>query len=165
MVNENKSHDEIANLFDVSPIIVDNWLNLYCISDDVSFNDLSPDVCTDYINAVLKNTIKDNQKEYLSNISKMVAMFTFRQGVVEKYHNVITDKMMCDINKCMVNRLAYIFDIFLNDRWIELEVLLQSSFFKPIGWDNPIIEDLGNINISRKYLEKIFTYFCITPKK
>jgi len=31
MVNENKSHDEIANLFDISPIIVDNWLNLYCI--------------------------------------------------------------------------------------------------------------------------------------
>ena len=67
--------------------------------------------------------------ENISLITKALTHFTFRNGPIEDMHahpnNQLSEEDMKTLNKFMVNRLAYIFTLIIEERWIEFDYLVR----------------------------------------
>lgn len=98
------------------------------------------------LNADIKEVMISN--ENITKISKAVVHFAFRNGPIEDRHadvkKNITDEDMKKLNKYMVNRIAYIFTLILEDRWLEFNFLVeQLDFMFGKHWDEAILDDGG----------------------
>ncbi|SLL37275.1 Uncharacterised protein [Mycobacteroides abscessus subsp. abscessus] len=98
------------------------------------------------LNADIKEVMISN--ENITKISKAVVHFAFRNGPIEDMHadvkKNITDEVMKKLNKYMVNRIAYIFTLILEDRWLEFNFLVeQLDFMFGKHWDEAILDDGG----------------------
>lgn len=67
----------------------------------------------------------------LNMISKALTHFAFRNGPIEDMHahpnNQLSESDMKILNKFMVNRLAYIFTLIIEERWIEFDFLIRNT--------------------------------------
>lgn len=82
--------------------------------------------------------------ERLTAIAKAVTHFAFRNGPVEGMHAAgkLSEEDMMILNKFMVNRLAYVFQIILKERWAEFGLLVEvHDQFYGHGWDAAIPDD------------------------
>lgn len=84
--------------------------------------------------------------ENLTMIAKALTHFAFRNGPVEDMHanpnNQLSETDMETLNKFMVNRIAYIFKLIIEERWIELDFLIRSTDrWYGHGWDEAIPDD------------------------
>lgn len=55
------------------------------------------------------------------------------------------------LNKCIVNRLAYIFTLIIGERWIEFDFLVKTNGVYVSDWDKLVPDDGEN----RKILEML----------
>lgn len=79
------------------------------------------------INLDIKERLMTN--ENIDKISKAVVHFAFRNGPIEDVHarGQLPENDMNILNKFVHNRLAYIFQLIIQDRWLELAFLIQSQ--------------------------------------
>lgn len=70
-------------------------------------------------------------KSNINMISKAVTHFAFRNGPIEDMHahpnNQLSETDMKTLNKFMVNRLAYIFTLIIEERWVEFDFLIRTT--------------------------------------
>jgi hypothetical protein len=88
----------------------------------------------------------------VSTISKAVTHFAFRNGPVEDMHanGQLSQDDMKTLNKFMVNRLAYVFSLIAEERWLEFEWLVWSTDrYFGADWDDAQPDNGG----SRELLE------------
>ncbi|WP_025025593.1 hypothetical protein [Caldalkalibacillus mannanilyticus] len=96
------------------------------------------------------------QEENITMISKAITHFAFRNGPVEEMHadpnSQLSDADMKTLNKFMVNRMAYIFKLIVEERWIEFDYLIRSTdMMYGHNWDDAEPDDGG----LRKLIEMI----------
>lgn len=108
------------------------------------------------MNMKAKNAILT--KENINMISKAVTHFAFRNGPIENMHahpnNQLSETDMKTLNKFMVNRLAYIFTLIIEERWIEFDLLIRNTdMMYGNGWDEAEPDD-GD---ARKIIEMMIT--------
>ncbi|QUL55194.1 hypothetical protein KDC22_00950 [Paenibacillus tritici] len=81
------------------------------------------------MNEKIKHQLLDEKN--LTMISKAVTHFAFRNGPIEDMHatpnNQLSEEDMKTLNKFMVNRLAYIFKLVIEERWMEFDFLIKST--------------------------------------
>ncbi|MCR8845307.1 hypothetical protein NQ117_16605 [Paenibacillus sp. SC116] len=97
--------------------------------------------------------------ENLTMIAKALTHFAFRNGPIEDMHanpnNQLSDSDMKTLNKFMVNRIAYIFKLIIEKRWIELDFLIrQIDRWYGHGWDAAIPDDGDTRKIIELMLKK-----------
>lgn len=106
------------------------------------------------MNALAKKQILDTKN--INMISKAITHFAFRNGPVENMHahpnNQLSESDMKTLNKFMVNRLAYVFTLIIEGRWIEFDLLIRNlDWMYGIGWDEAEPDDGG----TRKLIEML----------
>ncbi|MFB6468851.1 hypothetical protein ACE38V_19015 [Cytobacillus sp. Hz8] len=95
----------------------------------------------------------------ITKIAKAITHFIFRNGPIEDMHadvnKNITDKDMKILNKYMVNRLAYIIILIKENRWFELNFLVnQFDFLFGQNWDNAKPDDGGMGKLLEEKLDR-----------
>ncbi|MHB1652322.1 MAG: hypothetical protein ACYCVD_07570 [Desulfitobacteriaceae bacterium] len=90
-------------------------------------------------------------EENVGKIAKALTHFAFRNGPVEDIHanEQLSQDDMKTLNKFMVNRLAYVFKLIQEERWIEFNTLIRSYEWYGHDWDEPELDDGG----MRRYIE------------
>lgn len=162
-IKEEKTDKMIASLFDVKTSKITSLRQKYGITlrNSSIKNLLNND--SDIIksmNATVKSQTFTN--ENISNISKALTHFAFRNGPIEDMHadetKNITDEDMETLNKYMVNRVAYIFNLILEDRWIEFNFLVESTnLLYGRHWDEAVQDDGGMKELFKKEFNKYKT--------
>lgn len=120
------------------------------IDEDFDHPELFPE-----LNAEAKQSIMS--MDMLTPISKAITHFAFRNGPVEDMHadGKLSDKDMMVLNKFMVNRMAYVFSLIINEKWAEFEFLIeQTDRFYGHEWDDPVPDDGGTREIAKLLLGK-----------
>lgn len=159
-IKEGKSDKMIASLFNVKSSKITSLRKNYGITlRNSNIKDFLDDDSDSHkeLNTIMKNKTFTN--ENISNISKAVTHFAFRNGPIEDMHadetKNITDEDMKKLNKYMVNRVAYIFNLILEDRWIEFNFLVESTnLFYGGHWDEAVQDDGGIRELFEKKLSK-----------
>ncbi len=149
-IEEEISDKNLAELFDVKQSKITYWRNKHGITIKNSLLDdllQSKSERAKEINLRVKNEIF--RKENISLISKAITHFAFRNGPIEDMHaspnNQLSDKDMEILNKFMVNRLAYVFSLMIEERWIEFDFLVRSiDSMYGRDWDEAEPDDGGN---------------------
>lgn len=80
----------------------------------------------------------------LPAIAKAATHFVFRNGPVENMHAAgqLSQEDMMVLNKFCANRLAYLFQLVLQERWTELySLILSIDSLYGHGWDDPQPDD------------------------
>jgi hypothetical protein len=141
-IDEEKSDNMIAQLFDVKEskikyrrrkhgiTITNSILDEYLLAQSEKAKEMN-------YQTKEKLLVKDN----ISMIAKAITHFVFRNGPVEDMHahpnNQLSEKDMETLNKFMVNRIAYIFQLIIEERWIELDFLIRNTDrMYGHGWDD-----------------------------
>ena len=96
--------------------------------------------------------------ENLNMISKAITHFAFRNGPIEDMHadpkKQLLDNDMKILNKFMVNRLAYVFKLIIEKRWIEFNLLvIQTDLMYGHDWDEAEPDDGGTIKLMEKMIK------------
>lgn len=96
------------------------------------------------------------KEERVGVLSKSVAHFAFRNGPIEDMHakGQLSKSDMMTLNKFVHNRLAYLVQLIVNERWLELELLMQSQSLFGTGWDKAEPDGGGNKEVIRMMLKK-----------
>ena len=159
-IGESKSDAMIASLFEVKSSRITYLRRKYGITIRNSFIkdflDDQSDVGTE-LNTDMKEIILTS--ENITKISKAMVHFAFRNGPIEDMHadveKNITDEDMKKLNKYMVNRVAYIFTLILEDRWMEFNFLVENiDFMFGHHWDEAIPDDGGMRKLFEKEISK-----------
>lgn len=154
-IDEEKTDRILAELFNVKQSKITYWREKHGITIKKSILDeclLAKSEEAKEMNLRVKKQILMN--ENINLISKAITHFALRNGPIEDMHanpnNQLSEEDMKVLNKFMVNRLAYVFTLIIEDRWIEFEFLVRSidSMFGR-NWDEAEPDD-GNI---RKAIE------------
>lgn|SRR5690625_125626 len=93
--------------------------------------------------------IKDElfNEDNLSEIAIAVTHFIFRNGPIEDMHassdKNISNKDMETLNKFMINRLAYVFQLLMNEKWDEFGILILANSLFGSDWDEAIPDNGG----------------------
>jgi hypothetical protein len=104
-----------------------------------------------------KRIMSKNDHAYnVDKIAKAITHFAFRNGPVETMHagpeSQLSQNDMKTLNTYMVNRLAYVFELILSDRWAEFELLIESYKYYGAGWDPAIPDDDGMMDMLKNKL-------------
>ncbi|MFB9279398.1 hypothetical protein [Cohnella cellulosilytica] len=90
-------------------------------------------------------------------IAKAIAHFAFRNGPIEDIHadrdKNVTDQDMKVLNKFVHNRLAYVFELIIQERWAEFALVVESQKFYGSEWDKSEPDDGGTKELIRWQLE------------
>lgn len=155
-IDEEKSDGTLAQLFDVKPTRVTYRRRKLGITIKNSILDeylLGKSEQAKEKNAEIKKEILNS--ENIDAMSKAITHFAFRNGPVEDMHASPNDQLsesdMKTLNKFMVNRLAYVFTLIVEERWIEFDFLMKSFGVYGVNWDKAEPDDGGN----RKIIEII----------
>lgn len=113
------------------------------------------------MNLQAKNQIL--KSENINMISKAITHFAFRNGPVEDMHahpnNQLSETDMKILNKFMVNRLAYVFTLIIEDRWIEFDFLIRNTdWMYGHEWDEAEPDDGGTRKIIEMMLNNNMDY-------
>ncbi|TBL73898.1 hypothetical protein [Paenibacillus thalictri] len=94
--------------------------------------------------------------ENIDMISKAVVHFVFRNGPIEDMHanGQLSESDMMTLNKFVHNRLAYIFQLVVQERWLELDFLIKSQSLFGSAWDKAEPDDGGNRKVLSMMLER-----------
>lgn len=156
-IEEGISDGRIAELFDVKP----SKITYLRRKNEITIRN---SIVDEFINNIPKE-IDEKSKEELFNdgnitkIAKAITHFSFRNGPIENMHadrnKNITDQDMKVLNKYMVNRLAYIFSLMIEDRWFEFNFLINSmdKMFGH-GWDEADPDDGGMGELLKSELDR-----------
>src|SRR5690625_4191329 len=132
VIVEGKTEKQIVELFDVTLEEVEEkrkLMNIRNKSIDLLFKNRGELVKK--LNKQAKNDLF--KEENLSQIAIVITHFAFRNGPVEDMHassnNQLSDENMKILNKFMVNRLAYVFELIMNEKWAEFAFLIDSHKF------------------------------------
>lgn len=91
------------------------------------------------------------KKENLDLIARAVTHFAFRNGPVEDMHadpnSQLSEEDMKTLNVFMVNRMAYIFDLIMEERWIEFSVMVDSNGLYGQDWNKAVPDDGGTLKL------------------
>ena len=160
-IDESVSDARIASLFEVKPSRVTYLRRKYGITIKNSLIDqfLSPqsDIAEKYNKEMKGVTLT---KENINKISKALTHFAFRNGPIEDMHadpeKNITDDDMMKLNKYMVNRMAYVFTLIIEEKWGELNFLVeQMDLMFGEEWDSAVPDDGGNNEQFIKFIEQL----------
>ncbi|MGO1818221.1 MAG: hypothetical protein ACTH0S_00895, partial [Senegalia sp. (in: firmicutes)] len=132
-IEEEKTDETIAKLFDVkkSKITYRRRKLGMTIRDSIvdEFLQVKSKEAKE-LNLQVKNEILN--LDNINIISKAVTHFAFRNGPVEGMHahpnNQLSEEDMKLLNKFMVNRLAYVFTLIIEERWIEFDILVRKIY-------------------------------------
>jgi hypothetical protein len=110
----------------------------------------------------MNSRIKDHifNIEYLNMISKAITHFAFRNGPIEDMH-VDPKKQLLDndikiLNKFIVNRLAYVFKLIIEERWFEFNFLVvHTDLLYSHDWDEAETDDGGTIKLMEKMIKNL----------
>jgi hypothetical protein len=127
--------DQIAEIFGTTKIAVQEKLdridNITAFLKEVQYNKKYNDKA--------KQAIWDTKN--IDKIAKAITHYIFRNGPVEDMHadpdSQLSDKDMKILNKYMVNRLAYIFKLLIEERWTEFYGVVKPYYQYGAGWDKP----------------------------
>ena len=90
-------------------------------------------------------------------IAKAITHFAFRNGPIEDMHadrnKNITDQDMMVLNKFVHNRLTYVFDLIMQERWAEFALVVESQKFYGSEWDKSEPDDGGMKELIQWQLE------------
>lgn len=130
-IDEEKTDEILAELFDVKQSKItyrrrklgitmrNSILDEYLLGKSKKAKEMNLQVKTE----ILKN-------ENINIISKAITHFAFRNGPVEDMHahpnNQLSEEDMKILNKFMVNRVAYVFTLIIEERWIEFDFLVRN---------------------------------------
>ncbi|GIO31788.1 MULTISPECIES: hypothetical protein [Paenibacillus] len=117
-------------------------------------------ILDDFLLAKTEEAMKINERyrdkllvdENLTMISKAITHFAFRNGPIEDMHaspnNQLSQEDMKTLNKFMVNNIAYVFKLIIENRWIELDFLIKhTDMMYGHDWDNAEPDDGDNRKI------------------
>jgi len=159
-IHEQKSDYLISQLFNVKESKITYRRKKYGISIRNSILDDYLLVKTEHAKEINKKARAELLIEgNVTMIAKAITHFAFRNGPVEGMHahpnNQLSEKDMETLNKFMVNRLAYIFKLIIEERWIELDFLIRNTD-KWCGnaWDEAIPDDGGTRKVIELMLKK-----------
>lgn len=159
-IEESKSDAMIASLFGLKSSKITNLRRKYGIT---LRNSLIKDFLDAESNVGMElNTNMKGQtltSENITRISKAVTHFAFRNGPIEDMHadvtKNITDEDMQKLNKYMVNRVAYIFTLILEERWMEFNFLVENmNLMFGQHWDEAVQDDGGMRELFEKEINK-----------
>lgn len=88
-------------------------------------------------------------------MAKAITHFAFRNGPIEDIHanNQLSQEDMKTLNKFMVNRLAYICECILTEKWEEISFLVKLyDFMYGHDWDEATPDDGENQKLYNRYL-------------
>ena len=155
-IDENKTDGALAQLFNIKPSRVTYERRKFGITIRDSVLDeylLGKTERSKKVNAELKKEIL--KIDNIDVISKAITHFAFRNGPIEDMHaspnNQLTDSDMKILNIYMVNRLAYIFTLIVEERWVEFDFLVKTNGVYGGDWDKAEPDDGGN----RKIIEML----------
>lgn len=156
-INEEKTDNSLAELFDVKQSKITYRRRKLGVTIRNSILDeilLGNTENSKEMNLKVKNQIL--KSENISMISKAITHFAFRNGPIEDMHahpnNQLSESDMKILNKFMVNRLAYVFTLINDERWIEFDFLVRNiDSMYGHDWDEAEPDD-GN---TRKTIEII----------
>jgi hypothetical protein len=146
-IEEVKTDSMIARLFDVKVSKITNIRR----KNGITIRNSIVDDFMKNIPKELQNRAKGellNSNESISDIAKALTHFAFRNGPIEGMHadkeKNINDEDMEILNKYMVNKLAYVFQLIKEEKWMELQFIVQ-SINKIFGkeWDDAKPDDGG----------------------
>lgn len=156
VIVEGKTEKQIVELFDVTLEEVEEkrkLMNIRNKSIDLLFKNRGELVKK--LNKQAKNDLF--KEENLSQIAIAITHFAFRNGPVEDMHassnNQLSDENMKILNKFMVNRLAYVFELIMNEKWAEFAFLIDSHKFFGREWDEALPDDGGNRELMEEQLK------------
>ncbi|GAA0345535.1 hypothetical protein GCM10008967_39980 [Bacillus carboniphilus] len=147
-IEENKTDFMIADLFNVKKSKVTYLRRKMGISIRNAMIDdyLANQTEAAEVNRLVKEKIlvEDN----IDMISKAITHFAFRNGPVEDMHadpdSQLSDSDMKTLNKYMVNRLAYVFTLIIENRRMEFDYLIKNlDFWAGHNWDKAEPDDGG----------------------
>lgn len=156
-IDERKTDRILAELFDIKPsIITYRRKKLGITFRNAIINQLFHGKTEEARKMNLEARKEILNINNLSMISKAITHFAFRNGPVEDMHahpnNQLSDEDMKILNKYMVNRLAYIFTLIIEERWIEFEFLVRHiDMMYGHNWDEAEPDDGG----TRKLMEML----------
>lgn len=146
-IDEQRTDNEIAELFDVKKSKVTYKRKKYGITiRNAVLNELLHGSSENAKQANIEAKEQIFLSENIDMISKAVTHFVFRNGPVEDMHanGQLSQDDMKVLNKFMVNRLAYIFQLIIEDRWIEFEFLVKTvGSMSGTDWDRAEPDDGG----------------------
>ncbi|WP_218648741.1 hypothetical protein [Paenibacillus kribbensis] len=154
---EEKFDSEVAELFGVSESKVRYKRKKMGITrKEMIIEDLllNKDEDSKVLNTTALDRILDQGN--IDMLSKAITNFAFRYGPIEDMHanRQLTQENMKELNKFMVNRLAYLFQIIIEQRGIELEFLIRSNALFTSGWDIAEPDDGDNLYLVKQELLK-----------
>lgn len=156
-IDEEKTDRIIAELFEVKQSKITSKRRKYGITIRNSIIDdflLVKSPKAKEMNALAKSQILDMKN--INMIAKAITHFAFRNGPIEDMHahpnNQLSESDMKTLNKFMVNRIAYIFTLIIEERWIEFDLLIRNTdWMYGHGWDEAEPDDGG----TRKLIEML----------
>lgn len=132
-IDEEKTDEILAELFDVKQSKITYRRRKLGITIRNSILDEYLQVKSEKakeMNLQVKNEILNSDN--INVISKAITHFAFRNGPVEDMHahpnNQLSEEDMKILNKFMVNRLAYVFILIIEERWIEFDYLVTKIY-------------------------------------
>ena len=148
-IDEKKSDSILAELFDEKKSkITYRRKKLGITMRNILFDELllGKSVKAKEMNSRVKDHIFNI--ENLNMIAKAITHFAFRNGPIEDMHadpkKQLLDNDMKILNKFMVNRLAYVFKLIIEKRWIEFNFLvIQTDLMYGHDWDEAEPDDGG----------------------
>ncbi|MBE9916444.1 hypothetical protein G8C92_20715 [Paenibacillus donghaensis] len=159
-IEEEKSDYLISQLFDVKESKISYRRKKHGIT-------IRNSILDDFLLAKTEEAMKVNEKyrdkllvdENLTMISKAITHFAFRNGPIEDMHaspnNQLSQEDMKTLNKFMVNKIAYIFKLIIENRWIELDFLIRhTDMIYGHDWDNAEPDDGDNRKIIEMMMKK-----------
>ncbi|MFF2484609.1 hypothetical protein [Paenibacillus sp. NPDC058071] len=159
-VNEQKSDYMISQLFEVKESKITYRRKKYGITIRNSILDDYLFVKTGHAKE-MNNKVKAELlvEGNVTMIAKAITHFAFRNGPVEDMHahpnNQLSEIDMETLNKFMVNRIAYIFKLIIEERWIELDFMIRNTDrWYGHGWDEAIPDDGDTRKIIKLMLKK-----------
>lgn len=147
-IEENKTDFMIADLFNVKKSKVTYMRRKMGITIR---NAMIDDYLTNQSEAVEVNRLVKEKilvEDNIDMISKAITHFALRNGPVEDMHadpdSQLSESDMKTLNKYMVNRLAYVFKLIIENRWMEFDYLIKSiDFWSGHNWDKAEPDDGG----------------------
>lgn len=153
LVWENIERDQLASLFFAENISDSLIADLYEVKKGkVTYKRNKLNITmnsTEYYDRIYQDTLKlipelNNQaKEFLCNeenismIAKAITHYIFRDGPVEDMHadGKFSQQDMKILNKYMVNRIAGLLKLVINEDWLKLQLMIELLKDRGIDWD------------------------------
>ncbi|WP_025678828.1 hypothetical protein [Paenibacillus massiliensis] len=159
-IDEGKSDYFISLLFDVKESKISYRRKKYGIT-------IRNSILDNFLLAKTEEAIKINEKykenlmlsDNLTMISKAITHFAFRNGPIEDMHaspnSQLSQEDMKVLNKFMVNKIAYVFMLLIEERWIELDFLIRhTDIIYGHHWDDAEPDDGGNRKMIERMMKK-----------